>query len=814
MEYVAGLPIAEYCDRERLPIAARLSLFTDVCAGVNHAHQKLIVHRDLKPSNVLVTVVDGRPIPKVIDFGLAKALDDHLGPRTSFTEFGVLVGTPEYMSPEQIDPVQPYVDFRSDVYALGLLLYELLTGGLPFDRTRLRTAGYEEARRIVRDEEPLPPSSRVAAADAAAADIAGRRQTTATALVREIRGDLDRICLKALEKDRRVRYASPAELDADIQRYLAHEPVRARPATLAYRARKYVRRHRTRVAVGAAVGAALMLGFAGSAFLGPRRTGDAGVLPAGRTATVEVLTRTGFAGGPAISPDGRKVAFDENRSPGSKSLWLADVETGTTERLPIPSAPNFQYLQWPRGGGHLYFGTLEESATLTFRRYSLGDRRLETLGSLRVAWLAVSPDERRIAAVRNDKSRGSSILVVANLDGSGEREVAARPISEPYFLLAWSPDGRTIAATTGNLGIVGKPMSVAAIDLTDGRERMLSREKWTRAGAKVWLPDGRGLLMLGQRWGEKQHSDSWLWHVDTSTGETHRISIGPDELAGWGMSLSADGRTLAATRTHLATSLWIAPAADPSLAREIGAAWGEPRFLPDGRLLFTGPDQFLWRINADGSGGLRLTNGVYKAAASDGRTMVFSRLDPESVSQIYRADIDGRNMAQLTYGAASTKPAITPDGKWVVYVTAADGALWKVPLKGGEPVFLASGVVSDPAVSPDSQSIAVSLREGSRWVPGLISINGGGVRRTMPLPPGTSLWHVRFSREGTALDLALTDHRAGNIWRLPLDGGPARQLTHFATDELHSFDWSWDGRFLACVRGGWRGDIVLLRGGW
>ncbi|HET8760370.1 MAG TPA: hypothetical protein VFN94_04840, partial [Nitrospiria bacterium] len=339
-------------------------------------------------------------------------------------------------------------------------------------------------------------------------------------------------------------------------------------------------------------------------------------------------------------------------------------------------------------------------------------------------------------------------------------------------------------------------------------------EEWTRAGAKTWLPDGRGLLMLGQRWGEKQQSDSWLWHVDTVTGDTRRISIGPDELAGWSMSLSADGRTLAATRTHLAASLWVAPGGDSSLAREISAAWGEPRFLPDGRLFFTGPDQFLWRINADGSGRLRLANTLYKAVAPDGRTMVYSQLDRDGVSHIHRADVDGQNAVQLTYGAASTKPAITPDGKWVVYVTAADGALWKVPLEGGRPVPLAPGVVSDPAVSPDGQWVAVSQRQGSRLVPGLIPLNGRGVSRTMALPPGTSLWHVRFSRDGTALDLALTDSRAGNIWRLPLDGGPARQLTHFATDEVRSFDWSWDGTLLACVRGGWRGDIVLLRGGW
>lgn len=264
MEYVRGMPITVYCDEHRLSPRARLELFQQVCEGVQHAHHKAILHRDLKPSNILVTEHDGRPQPKIIDFGLAKATAHKLTEQTLFTELGVLIGTPEYMSPEQANLTGEDVDTRTDVYALGVILYQLLVGALPFDSQTLRSAGFDGVRRIIREEEPKRPSTRLGTLGERASDSARARGLEPGVLRRQLEGDLDWITLKALEKDRARRYDSPRELARDIGRYLADEPVLAGPPSAAYRARKFVRRHRGAVTAAGLLAAALLAGIVGT----------------------------------------------------------------------------------------------------------------------------------------------------------------------------------------------------------------------------------------------------------------------------------------------------------------------------------------------------------------------------------------------------------------------------------------------------------------------------------------------------------------------------------------------------------------------
>ena len=261
MEYVAGVPITDYCDRHRLRNAERLGIFVHVCAAVQHAHQKGVIHRDLKPSNILVTVQDGKPVPKVIDFGIAKATHRIAAERAAFTSLGMLVGTPEYISPEQAEANALEVDTTTDIYSLGVVLYELLTGVLPFDGETLRRAGYAEMQRIIREQDPPQPSARVTALGATAAEVARRHQATAPALRKQLQGDLDAIAMKALEKDRTRRYASASEFAADITRYVNGEAVVARPPSVVYRTRKFVRRHRLGVAAALVVVLALSAGL-------------------------------------------------------------------------------------------------------------------------------------------------------------------------------------------------------------------------------------------------------------------------------------------------------------------------------------------------------------------------------------------------------------------------------------------------------------------------------------------------------------------------------------------------------------------------
>ena len=254
MEYIEGAPITQYCDRKRMTTKERLALFLAVCRAVQHAHQKGVIHRDLKPSNVLVMEQDGAPVPKVIDFGIAKATDKWAVENTLLTQFGQIVGTPEYASPEQADTMTGDIDESSDVYSLGVLLYELLIGAVPFDTATLRSAGLAEMLRIIREDEAPSLSRKLTSMGAAATDIAARRQTDPVSLRRLVDGDLNSITMKALEKARERRYASVSDLAADIQRHLEDRPVLASPPGRLYRTRKFLRRHRL-AALGTAAGA-------------------------------------------------------------------------------------------------------------------------------------------------------------------------------------------------------------------------------------------------------------------------------------------------------------------------------------------------------------------------------------------------------------------------------------------------------------------------------------------------------------------------------------------------------------------------------
>ncbi len=266
MEHVPGVPLTDYCDTHRLTPRERLELFVPVCLAVQHAHQKGVIHRDLKPSNILVMVQDGKPLPKVIDFGVAKAVSKRLTERTLFTETGRMIGTPEYMSPEQAGTTGLDVDTRTDIYSLGVVLYELMCGTLPFDSRTLREAGYEGIMKIIREQDPPRLPTRLSGSGEQGSKAAVARKSDARTLIRLLAGDLDWITQHALEKDRTRRYQTAQDLAADVEHYLRNEPVVARPPSTIYRTRKFVRRHRFGVAAAAAVSVALVAGLVGTSY--------------------------------------------------------------------------------------------------------------------------------------------------------------------------------------------------------------------------------------------------------------------------------------------------------------------------------------------------------------------------------------------------------------------------------------------------------------------------------------------------------------------------------------------------------------------
>ncbi|MBM3882070.1 MAG: serine/threonine protein kinase [Verrucomicrobia bacterium] len=262
MELVRGIKITDYCDQNNLSTPQRSDLFIQVCHAIQHAHQKGIIHRDIKPSNILVTLHDGVPVPKVIDFGIAKATtQQRLTDKTLYTAFEQFLGTPAYMSPEQAELSGLDIDTRSDIYALGVLLYELLTGRTPFDAKELLAAGLDQMRRIIREQEPVRPSTRLSTMiQGELTATAKHRHAEGPKLIHLLRGDLDWIVMKALEKDRTRRYETANGLALDIERHLKQEPVDARPPSSAYRLQKFVRRNKLMVTAAAAVAATLVLG--------------------------------------------------------------------------------------------------------------------------------------------------------------------------------------------------------------------------------------------------------------------------------------------------------------------------------------------------------------------------------------------------------------------------------------------------------------------------------------------------------------------------------------------------------------------------
>ncbi len=262
MELVRGIKITEYCDQNQLPTKERLDLFIKVCQAIQHAHQKGIIHRDIKPSNILVTLHDGVPVPKVIDFGIAKATQQELTDKTVFTQFQQFIGTPAYISPEQAEMSGLDIDTRADIYSLGVLLYELLVGQTPFDANEMMQGGLDALRQIIREKEPLRPSTKLNTLPGDARTTAGkRRQTDVGKLVHQLQGDLDWIVMKCLEKDRTRRYETANGLASDIQRHLNNEAVLARPPSAAYRFQKAIRRNKLVFAAGTAVVVALVVGL-------------------------------------------------------------------------------------------------------------------------------------------------------------------------------------------------------------------------------------------------------------------------------------------------------------------------------------------------------------------------------------------------------------------------------------------------------------------------------------------------------------------------------------------------------------------------
>jgi len=574
MELVNGVPLTDYCDQNRLTSRERLELFVQVCRAIEHAHQKGIIHRDIKPSNVMVTLYDGAPVPKVIDFGVAKSVFGQLTEKTLFTHHGQMLGTPLYMSPEQAEMSGRDVDTRSDVYSLGVMLYELLTGGTPFDRERVRELAYDELRRMVREDDPPRPSDRISTLGAAATVISGQRQTDPARLSQLLRRDLDWIVMKAIQKDRTQRYQTASDFERDIERYLADEPIEARPPTLADRAAKWARRHRPLVWSAVVL---LALGTIGSTISTLLIAGAYEEKNQQLTATekAEKLAKEqeGLAKKQAaLAREQQQLAIaqekqaTQQRDAAQRNLYLADMrmaiqdwKAGQTVRLletldshlPQPGQADLRGWEW------YYLLSLCHGDLLTLRGHEGW--------VVQVAW---SPNGEQLASINNDQTINiSNDRTIKIWDTKTGREIRTlKGHADAVTSVVWSPDGRVLAsgsadttvrlwdAATGRIvgtlrnstsirGVAWSPdgslLGTISDDQTVGIWDMAKRQKVRSlpVGVRRWLkwnPDSRRLAV-------GSNDDIAIW--DATTGEKIRTLRGrmPNSSGAW----SPDGRRLA-----------------------------------------------------------------------------------------------------------------------------------------------------------------------------------------------------------------------------------------------------------------------------
>jgi serine/threonine protein kinase/WD40 repeat protein len=537
MELVQGVTITEFCDRNSLATRDRLALFADVCRAVQHAHQKGIIHRDLKPSNIMVTLHDGKPVAKVIDFGVSKALSQQLTEKSIYTAYGQMIGTPQYMSPEQAEMSGLGIDTRSDIFSLGVLLYELLTGQTPLDIKRLRESAYAEILRIIREEEPPRPSLKISTLGEQATVIARQRHTDPEQLRRDLTGELDWIVMKCLEKDRSRRYETAIGLARDVERYLQDEPVEACPPSRLYRVKKFARKHRGMITTAAAFVALLVVGGIVSGWFAIRERQASEVAQTERETTLRSLKEEQRQRDLA---NRRAAEAQAAREELRETLYAAEmnlVESAVNNKRYLRAAQlleqqrpaagqsdlrGFEWHFWRRNlhGGRLRTVQLPPQATLDSQRFFAQGQ------------FSLAQDASRLAAILRPESESSSRLFTVFDSDTGKELFAPRPaiqnnttrLDADWIRLIISSDGSRLAIRTGTRsseGVYIPRISVydtqSGIEIRHFEERrigdqfVLSADGSRLAAARIDLDDNPESVYL-----ERQASVK-IWN--TSTGE-------------------------------------------------------------------------------------------------------------------------------------------------------------------------------------------------------------------------------------------------------------------------------------------------------
>jgi WD40 repeat protein/Flp pilus assembly protein TadD len=811
MELVRGVPVTDFCDQHKLPPRQRLELFATICQAVQHAHQKGLIHRDLKPTNILVTLHDGKPVVKVIDFGIAKALGQQLTDKTLFTGFAQFVGTPLYMSPEQAEMSGLDVDTRSDIYSLGVLLYELLTGTTPFGQERLKQAGYDEIRRIIREEEPPRPSTRLSTLGQAADTVSARRQSDLKRLIQLVRGELDWIVMKALEKDRNSRYATANGLAQDVQRYLRDEPVLACPPSAWYRFRKFARRYKSMLIMALVVTTALVLMVAALAV-------SSILLWRDNRRAEEALFQTQQAR--QMQEQARKKV---EQSLYFQSIARADLEwwnnnAGRADQILAECPPEHRHWEWR------YLKRLCHSELITLGGHSQP-----------VHAVAFDPDGRRLASASFDKS-----LKIWDL-ASGKEIRTLLGHSQIVTCVAWSPDGRLLASGSG-IWDEARPGELKVWDATTGRElhnligfrelvnfigpkaaiaavafspdsRRLATANWDNT-VRLWdlttgLPVGilRGYPARciafspdGQRLASGCRSGPIVVWQAASGARQHILRGHTSDV--YSVAFSPDGQRLVSGSWDHTVRVWDMASGKevPTSARHTDTIWGVD-YSPDGERLASACNDGSVKVwNASTGKELATFRGhsgyVHAVAFSPGgRRLASASWDNTVKIWDLNADQQGR---RFSASARFFRSALSPDGKRIAMAfRSPDDPQRLIPLKihelqtGREVLSLGAcrGGFHGAVFSPDGQRVA------SDWNKMVKIWNAQTGQELLTLAGHTALvTSVAFSVDSQRLASASAD-KTVKLW----DARGGKELLTFAghSEPVTSVAFSPGGRRLA-----------------
>jgi|HubBroStandDraft_4_1064222.scaffolds.fasta_scaffold02796_2 serine/threonine protein kinase len=783
-EYVPGKTIRDALRTGAMDVETVLKIASQVAAALNAAHGAGIVHRDIKPENIMIRP-DG--LVKVLDFGLARFLEadpanDPEKPDLVLTRPGFIIGTARYMSPEQARGLP--VDGRSDIFSLGVVLYEMLAGTPPFAGS---TPSDVLASILTATPEPLSRYSK------------------------NVPTQFERIVQRCLAKDPAARYPDAAALQNDLSRAAAQMvEKRNSPA-----------KRRTVVLAACAVLAVLTFAYFTSTYFLESRKEPAVAFNSMRIS--RPVTR-GEAVDAAISHHGKLLAYVLNE-PSGQSVWVRNSNP-SNESAVVPAEP----------GEHSGVVFSPDDSFLYYRRRGsedLGDLyRVPVKGGTpeRVigeasGYPALSPDGRQLAFVRLRASSWEASLIVSNADGSGEFTLATlrRPRYFDEHGVAWSPDGRSIAYFAGE----GEQYSRSAfhlmeVRLSDRSQHVVTGQSWSWPRSVAWSAKGDILLVTAASRGDDVFQ---IWMVRHRGGLVTRLT---NDLTNYNrVTLTDDGKSLATIQSERSSAIWVGSVDAARTVRVTTTPLRSARhalaWTPERRILYSDlSDDYrdLWLMDSDGRNRQLLAskpgNKDEFVITRDGRYIVYKQ-----ERNIWRMDADGTHAQQLTRGANDVHPEVAADGRSVFYASFAEWSpgiggqptLWSVPIGGGAPVKISSQPISYPKLSPDG------ARLGCIYYPGkdprfsadhlaVLGLNGTGGFRIFDASPSDET-PISWSPDGTALDYVVNSGGVGNIWRQPLDGRTAVQLTHFTSDELYSFAEASDGR-LACVRGTTTRGLVLI----